>query len=139
MEESRIREIEAACTAVTLRFFRGLDLRDHELSAAMMAPDGIWERQGKLIEGRAAILEALSQRPESRATCHVITNILVEVVDADRARVLFYLTTYEGAVAGSETPVARLFGMRAGTDEMVRLPEGWRIKEKRSRAMLRGG
>lgn len=139
MEEERIRAIEAACTAVTLRFFRALDRREHDAAAAVMAPDGLWERQGTPLKGRSAILAALEQRPASRATCHVVTNIAVEVLGDDHARVHFYLVAYDGTVSGTETPVARLAGIRAGTDEMVRLPEGWRIQEKRSQAVLRGG
>ncbi len=138
MDEKTKRDIEAACVAATLRFFRGLDTRENDVVVSTMAPDGVWDRQGKLLEGRAAILAALEQRPANRATCHIITNISTEIVGPDRAFVRFYLTAYEGAVSGSEVPVARLAGIRYGTDELVRLPEGWRIKEKRSQAALRG-
>jgi hypothetical protein len=138
MDESTKRDIEAACVAVTLRFFRGLDAREPEMSAGAMAPDGVWDRQGTLLEGRAAIVEALKQRPANRVTAHIITNITTEIVGPERAFVRFYLTTYEGMATGSEAPAARLVGARYGTDEMVRLPEGWRIKDKRSQQMLRG-
>jgi SnoaL-like domain len=133
-----MRDIEAACIAVTLDFFRALDAREHEAAAALIVPGGVWERQGKLLEGRPAILAGLEQRPSSRATCHIITNLSVDIVGPGHAFVHFYLTAYEGAQVGSETPTARLVGIRYGTDEMVRLPDGWRIKEKRSQAVMRG-
>jgi hypothetical protein len=138
MDDVTKQEIEAACVAVTLRFFRALDTFDVATAADAMAPDGVWDRQGKLLEGRGAIVEALEQRSRARATCHIITNITTEVAGPDRAFVRFYLTTYEGAATAGEVPVGRLFGIRYGTDEMVRLADGWRIKSKRSEALLRG-
>lgn len=120
-----------------LRFFYALDVRDHEGAAAMMAPDGIWHRQGVALKGRAAVLDALAKRPANRRTCHIITNFRVLASGAQHAEVAFYLTAYEGqlaAEAGNEG--LRLLAIRDCRDSLTLTPDGWRIAEKCSRRHL---
>jgi ketosteroid isomerase-like protein len=126
----------AQATALVMRFFRGLDTRDHAAVAALMAPDGVWVRQGKPLNGPAAVMAALKQRPVNRVTCHLITNVWAEHFDAQRARLNFYLTAYEGSVTDSVIAGVRMLGMRYCTDELVYLEDGWRIREKTSVAHM---
>lgn len=125
-----------AATALVMRFFRGLDTRDHAAVAALMAPDGVWVRQGTRLNGPAAVMAALEQRPANRVTCHLISNLWAEQFDEQRARLNFYLTAYEGVMENGALTGTRMAGVRYCTDELVYLEGGWRIKEKSSVAHM---
>ncbi|MBV7486704.1 nuclear transport factor 2 family protein [Bordetella sp. BOR01] len=125
--------------ACVLKFFYALDVRDHEAAAAMMAPDGIWHRQGVALKGQAAILEALARRPANRRTCHIITNFRILQAGLKHAEAAFYLTAYEGtlaAEAGNGSEGLRLLAIRDCRDSLTLTPGGWRIAEKRSNRHL---
>ncbi len=127
------------CADVTMRFFLALDTRDPQAGAECFTGDGQWDRQGNVLAGRAAIRAALEQRPADRATAHVISNLLVDFVDDDHAQVRFHLTAFEGSVpSDGQPPAPRLAGIRQATDSLTRTRDGWRIADKRSRALFRG-
>jgi hypothetical protein len=75
-------------------FFSHLDERRYEALAAMFLPDGRWLRQGRWLEGRGAILEALNARPASMRVRHAISNVLVTGASADAMQVDAYMTAY---------------------------------------------
>jgi limonene-1,2-epoxide hydrolase len=129
--------IEADCVKVTIRFFRCLDTRDHAAAAAMFAPDGVWNRPGgAALNGRAAILAALDKRPAERATAHLLSNIWGEAVDPDHVRVHFYVTLRERIAAQNEPVAFNTGGVLYGTDDYIRLAEGWRIQSKGTQRVL---
>jgi hypothetical protein len=128
--------IEAACVKVTLRFFRCLDLREHETAAGLFAPDGIWNRLGTALAGRAAILAALNERPAERSTAHLLSNVWAETLDPDHARVHYYLTLRESIAKPNEPATHRTGGVLYGTDHYVQLADGWRIQSKGTQPVL---
>ena len=80
-------------------FWHALDRRDYDTILSLVAEDCDWQRE-VLISGRAAIGEALSQRPSSLMTRHQITNLRV-VGGGDRCLVKFLITTF-GVFQSSE-------------------------------------
>jgi hypothetical protein len=130
-----------ACARATLSFFHALDTRRYEDVAALMAPDGVWLRQGAELAGPAAVLAALQARPAARTTCHVVTNLRVEPAQAEaageplRASVYFYLSAYDNGGSGDAQGM-RLVAIRDCCDELVKTPQGWRISRKSSRKHL---
>ena len=130
--------IQQACSNITLSFFYFLDNRRYADVAALMAPDGVWVRQGAELKGGDAIMSALEARPATRTTCHIVSNIRVEVSKQPgkrHARVLFYLTAYDND-ASSEEPGLRLIAIRDCCDELIETGQGWRIQRKSSRQHL---
>ncbi len=121
---------------VTLAFFRCLDTRENEAAIALFAPDGVWHRGATALSGRAAILAALEKRPAERSTAHLLSNLWAEAVDPDHARVHFYLTLRESIAMPNQPVVFRSGGVLYGTDNYVRLAEGWRIQDKGTRPVL---
>ena len=107
---------KAACEAVVLAFFHALDTRRHEAAAALMAPDGTWLRQGKLLTGPREVLAAMEARAPQRTTCQVITA---------------YDT--EPQVQGG---APRLVAIRDCQDRLVASGQDWLLAEKRSRRHL---
>lgn len=148
-------EIKAACEAVVLTFFHALDTRRHDAAAALMAPEGVWMRQGKRLCGPQEVLAALNARAAERSTCHVITNLRLEAVDkaddkgdnkADdrssvpasnptRATVGYFLTAYD-SVPQEQGGAPRLVSIRECRDVLVTTPDGWRLADKSSRRHL---
>lgn len=127
---------ELACQAVVFSFFHALDTRAHEAAAALMAPEGVWMRQGETLLGPGAVLDALNTRPPERTTAHIITNLRLEAKEAGRVQAYFYLTAYETRTDGEAAADIRLLGIRDCCDDLVRLPQGWRILKKQSRRQL---
>ena len=82
---------------------------------------------GDPIKGRAAIHESFASRPP-RKSCHLITNVIVDVISAEeataRCTLLLYPAPAGEAVAGSP---ALIGGFR---DRLVRTTEGWRFAER---------
>ena len=136
-------EIKAACEAVVLTFFHALDTRRHDAAAVLMAPDGVWMRQGKRLCGPQEVLAALNARAAERSTCHVITNLRLEAVeqssDAEhtpaRATVGYFLTAYD-SVPQEQGGAPRLVSIRECRDVLVATPDGWRLADKSSRRHL---
>ena len=137
MDAAERRAIEWDCQQTLTRFINLLDARRYRDLAALFAPEGTWFQGGKPLRGPAAILAALESRPEapSLVTQHVVTNIVIDIVDADHADAMTYLTVYrhDGAVAaGAPAPLAGPYMVGVSANKLVRGPGGWLIVEKRT-------
>ncbi|MGE4240980.1 nuclear transport factor 2 family protein [Ramlibacter sp.] len=137
---SNARNDEHACFSTVLRFFGALDRGDADGCASLMAKQGVWDRQGKKLQGPDGVREAVSQRVASRRTAHTISNLLFEPVGADRAKVTFLLVAYEATLeeGAAAAPVGKLAGIRQCTDVFVREDGAWRIEDKSTVAWMRG-
>jgi hypothetical protein len=151
MNESERRAIEWDCTQTTIRFYNRLDKVRGDEAAAMFTEDGTWFREGDDSgwTGRTAIAEhvnRLPQRgqagvaPEDKMVFHLLTNIEVNVVDAETAEVSALTVIVPGVrshtpgVAGSSRGVVAVFP----TFEVhKKTAEGWRIFNKRTTQALR--
>ena len=89
-----VRAIEWDCTQVLIRFFNYFDQWRYQDMADLFASDGVWHRQGKALRGRAEILAALDARSTTQRVRHVVTNVQIDVLAADAAMSLLYLTAY---------------------------------------------
>lgn len=127
--------VKAACEAVVLAFFHALDTRRHAVAAALMAPDGTWLRQGRLLTGPRDVLAALEARPPQRTTCHVITNLRLLEHRADQATVGYFLTAYDSDPQ-TQGGAPRLVAIRDCQDRLVASGQQWLLAEKRSRRHL---
>jgi len=116
------------------RFYYYLDERRYEDMAAMMAPDGVWFRQGTELRGPAEVLQALRTRAADTSVRHVMANGFADVDAQGETSVQIYQTVYKGRAAQGQVPVA------SGPDSMsavsVRLRRGegdsWQIVSLRS-------
>ncbi len=114
------------------RFFLYLDERRYDDLCALMAPRGVWHRQGKALQGPGEVLEALKLRPAGATTRHLITNVIVDMVDTTRAQVTHYLAVFfHGAEKPPSLPVPIELPRHISIfrEEFVRTPDGWRVAE----------
>ena len=79
-----------------LAFFDHLDERRYGELLSLMAPDAVWHRQGKVLQGHAQIRSALQERSNTQRIRHLITNLLQRSAsdsDSDsEARFSHYMT-----------------------------------------------
>jgi 3-phenylpropionate/cinnamic acid dioxygenase small subunit len=105
------------------------DAADWSGVAAMFAEDGRFIRPagGDPVVGREAIRSSFESRPP-RTSCHLITNIVVDVTSAHEANARCSMLLYT-APAGATVAVspALIGGFR---DKLVRTQEGWRFAER---------
>ena len=135
MDEDRRRAIEWDCARVLTGFVNALDAGDYETMAGLMARNGVWMRPGGDTIGPAGLLEAMQDRPRDLIVRHVVSNILIEVIDEDNATGITYLTVYRHHGPPPEKGPARLAGAHmvgVSYNRLVREPGGWRIAEKRT-------
>ena len=128
MDLQEAQRTESACAALTVRFFHHLDRRDYERVVGLVAPDGVWLRQGVPIVGRAALLDTLHARPADLTTRHLLSNIVVDRSDPQTAIVHYELSVYSADASGP----ARLRSLMTGQDRLERDGDGWRIRLKRA-------
>lgn len=105
------------------------DAADWAAVAATFTEDGRFVRPagGDPISGREAIRASFASRPP-RKSCHLITNIVVDVASADAATARCSMLLYTApAGEGTAVPPALIGGFR---DKLVRTAEGWRFAER---------
>jgi hypothetical protein len=132
-ERSDARAIEWDCTRILIRFFNEFDAFRYDAMAAMFAPDGVWHRQGKALTGRDSILAALKERSATQTVRHVITNIDITVLGADRAQFQSYVTAYRhdsGVEPDGQPPVIGTpYLLLTVPGSFVRIDDGWYIAQ----------
>jgi hypothetical protein len=125
--------IERECEQLMIAYARGIDFRDYDNVAHLFTEDGVLD-VGNPLHGRAAIQAALARRPYELRSRHVLTNLFVDVVSADRARGICYLTLYRhtGPESLERGPVELAGPAAVGhyQDTFVRTPEGFRIEQR---------
>jgi hypothetical protein len=96
VEEAAIRDI---CERQILKFARLNDAGEHQALAAMFTETGTFARPAdpdNYVQGPDAIFAFFRDRP-ARRTRHIMTNILVEVESAERARAHSLVTLFVGS------------------------------------------
>ena len=105
------------------------DASDWDAVVATFSKEGRFVRPagGDAIVGREAILASFTSRPP-RKSCHLITNIVVDITSADEAsaRSSMLLYTAPAGEASAASP-ALVGGFR---DKLVRTADGWRFAER---------
>jgi len=135
MTEDERRAIEADCERLIRLYVNLNDAQQWEQCAALYTADarmGRPSQPGTFVEGRDAILAAFKARPP-RAQRHTVSNVVVDVEDADHARAFSVIVLYQG----EPTPDGGLPAMSANSpligwyrDRLVRTADGWRFAER---------
>jgi hypothetical protein len=129
----RGRHIGAVVEAVytVMRLYRCLDERDYKGVAALMAPDGVWHRQGEQLVGEAEILKALSKRSPTLVIHHLLSNMFADVADDDAVQVTGYLQVVrydDGAPVSGPAPFLGVENIRTIRANLAPTAHGWRIQ-----------
>lgn len=129
MTDRDIAGIERACARIVHAYARHADFGEAGEAAALFAESGRLEMSnGQVFDGREAVRARLEQQPQSQVSRHVISNVLIDVVDANRASGSCYLTLYRGTrVADGALPLDAPFLVGHYEDRFVLTPDGWKF------------
>ncbi len=105
------------------------DTADWEAVAATFTGDGRFVRPagGDPLIGRDAILASFASRPP-RKSCHLISNIVVDLTSVDEATARCSMLLYTAPAGESVASSPALIG--GFRDRLIRTPEGWRFAER---------
>ena len=129
MMDRESASIERACTRIVHAYAKLADFGDAAGAAALFAESGRLEMpNGQVFAGRDAVRMRLEQQPGSQVSRHVISNVLVDVVDANSASGTCYLSLYRGTRnAEGVLPLAAPFLIGHYEDRFVLTPDGWKF------------
>jgi hypothetical protein len=125
--------VEWQCQKVCMAISRHIDERRPEAVVAGFTVDALAVMDGRRLEGRAAILEALRGRPANLRTRHLTAAIHFTEVGERQARAVVYNVTYfgEGDPPAGAVPYAASHGVFVEYHDVYRLEaEGWRLAER---------
>ncbi|WP_395647635.1 nuclear transport factor 2 family protein [Terricaulis sp.] len=134
--------IEHACTRMQTLYCIHADNRAVDAFTALFAEDGyVAVPEHPPFKGHAAIRASMQALADLGVTMrHVMSNSLIEAIDADTATGLCYLTAYGSAAPADATgarPMEQPGTVGHYTDEFMRTPQGWRFKSRVLTRVLR--
>ena len=131
MDRDEERAIEWECQRILTRFCLFNDCNQSDELANLFTTDGVWFRLGKALKGRESIRKAMESRPAEALHRHLLSNVLVTVIDADHAEVSSSKSIYyhdAGETLDKPVPLNGPKWVSAYTDSFVRSEDGWRIE-----------
>jgi len=103
--------------------------------AGRMAADGVWHRQGKVLNGRGAVLEALSARSKTMRIHHLISNLFADQADENRCVMRGYMLVVRhepGRRLEGPAPLSGIENIRTTHVELARVNGAWLIVQMRN-------
>lgn len=131
---------ELACSQVFARLFARLDHFDYPGVARQFTHDGIWHRQGVVLQGHEAIILALQSRPPHLFVQHILHEVSCELVVPGHLKGFAYMTVFRKE---STTPMVpplpvKTADMLISWDVDFGQENGaWLIRELRNTALYR--
>ena len=140
MDSDKRLAIEAACTRLVYEFAKFNDGWDHESLAALFTDDCIFARPldpDHPYHGRAAV-HAIFRDRKPRLTRHVMTNVLIDVINKHEAKGSCYVTMISApGTDGPQKGEGIFFG--GFDDEFVKTDDGWKFKSRIGHVALHQG
>jgi hypothetical protein len=130
MNRDEEHAIEWECQRVLTRFCLFNDCKQSDDLANLFTTDGVWFRLGAALVGRENIRRAVEARTANAFHRHILSNVIVTVIDADHAEVSSYKTIYyydAGEALDKPVPLDGPKWVSAYTDSFVRSEDGWLI------------
>jgi len=122
--------IERACLRLVTEYCHLVDHGEAARIADLFTDDGVWMST----QGRAALQQFFQSRQDdvARMSRHVCNNTLIDVVDADHARGVTYLTLYrhDGEPGRKVSPLSGPSMLGEYRDVFVRTADGWRFQQR---------
>ena len=130
---------EAACTRLCVDFANHIDARRYDAWLDLFTEDGVLDRMGTQVSGRAELKRFLEARSTTVETRHLCTNIRVELSTDTEATGFCYALFFQGMPDG-QAQIATAAGLPAVVEYHDRYrctPQGWRIQERRIRIAIK--
>jgi uncharacterized protein (TIGR02246 family) len=132
MDDTQRMLIERECDRLVTAYCHLVDHGKAAKVADLFSKDGVWTGPGVKMEGREQLRAGFQQRQDQteRMSRHVCHNFLCDVIDADHAEGVVYLTLYrhDGEAGRKVSPLAGPAVVGEYRDRFERTAEGWRIR-----------
>ena len=132
MNRSEQIAAEHECARLIYLYAQTLDAYDYDGFVRLWADDGVWVTLKGPQSGHAEIRSYLDARPPGQVARHVVSNVVVDVLDANRARGRSYYAFFPGTPSKSGR-LAILGGaalMGEYNDEFRLTADGWRFARR---------
>jgi hypothetical protein len=120
----------AACTRLIHSYAITIDFNDLD-SFSNLFSETATLNVGRPVTGRANIRASLDRRPTELRSRHVLTNVVIDILDASRAQGLAYLSLYRhmGPESLSDAPIDTLTPAAVGHYDyrFEKTSKGWRF------------
>jgi hypothetical protein len=126
-----MNDVLSLCNNQVMAFFRDLDDNNYEGLISRMTPDGVWKRQGKVMQGHDDVRQTMGKRPVSGRVHHLITNLVADKFDADRCEMRGYMLVIKhdggGKPVEGTAPLKGIENIRTNYITLVRKDGKWLI------------
>lgn len=123
------------CQQAINRFYAALDASDMDTVAAAMSEQGVWNRQGRALQGPKEVREALAQRPMGRNTAHLVQNLVVDAESETLANASYMTLVYRfdsSEPVAAPVPLGKPLSISIHHERLERNTQGnWLVLEKR--------
>lgn len=133
-----------ACREVIEQSAIHLDGGNLDAFCELFSEDAVLVRpNGAALRGRDAIRQSYASRPATRITRHLVTNVMVELLQDNHALARSYVLLWSGSTDDPVTDWGRAAHPRQVVGEfedcLLRMADGrWRIQQRRARFVLHG-
>ncbi|HEY0296381.1 MAG TPA: nuclear transport factor 2 family protein [Bordetella sp.] len=124
-----------SCHNQVMGLFRDLDENRYESLAARFAPAGVWHRQGKILQGRQAIVQALNLRSRTQRIHHLIVNLVADRADSGRCALRGYMLVVRydgGSPLAGPAPLSGIENIRTTHIELSKSDGQWLVEQMRN-------
>ncbi len=128
----------AEAVQTVIRMYRRLDDRDYKGIAALMAPGGVWHRQGAKLASEAEILAAMAKRSPTLMIHHLLTNLFADIAADGTAMVTGYMLVVRydsGTQPAGAAPYTGVENIRTIRVKLAPTGSGWAILDASSDAI----
>ena len=130
MDDQRIvaeHECHRLCTA----FHINVDAYRHDRVLSLFTADAVWHHKSGLLKGRSDIAAYLDSKSSYPVVRHLVTNVLIDVVDDDHAKGIAYVTVFYAEPTLSPPMLQAPIVLVTYHDTFTRTPDGWRFSSRR--------
>lgn len=123
------------CRNQVMGFFRDLDDNAYDSLVSRMSPAAVWHRQGKVLHGREAVLQALAGRSRTMRIHHLISNLFADRAEDDRCVMRGYMLVVRhdaGAPLEGAAPLSGIENIRTTHVELTCMEGAWLIDRMRN-------
>ncbi len=129
--------IEQACSRLVITYCTSADHHDLDRFLGIFTEDAVWgQPNGSAFRGHAEIRHYFVGRPKTPVRCHVCSNVLIDVLDADTASGTSMATVFrtEASELAGGAPQLVPIAVLEYVDRFVRQPdESWKISSRAGR------
>lgn len=135
-------QIEWECQRIMRRYYYHVDHYEYSEAVKLFTKDVDWLGLGVKLEGREEILEGLHGGLGDGTIRHMLTNVVVDVIDENHAVASAYNTLYSSPDIRYDKhdgpiPFEHATQVVEQWDELNRTVDGWRISKRRGEAVFK--